>query len=548
MAITKNKIKRTAIGAVKSAPVKSRALALLMTLAMLIMMATALSACNPPTPDPTPEPVGVGQTITFDTSNAAIKVGESIVESAQTDENGNLTFTAMPVDNAMTLLWHEAKPSLNITVNGNVFTITGATADATVSLIYWPKTPSPTPVFTGTGSANDSYVITDEGDLQQLAADVFDGNPYTGDHFSLAADLDLSGFEWLPIGGGAGVTSFQGVFDGKNQADGSNHTITGINYNHTEGDWSKGTSMKNNIGLFGKVEVDASVSNLTIINGSIAAQRAVGGIVGTSWGTIDNCVNLSVTVRSTDSQGTGGIAGASRINGDLTPPSTPVISNCRNEAAVTSTLAANPNSSSNGGGGNSQGGSAGGIVGENEGKVYNCSNTGTIKAEWNAGGLVGSDQDNSQQESNTVTLGLIANSYNAGNVEGYYAGGIVGFQFASAENVYNYGTVTVVATPAGGAAGEIIGEFAPDPNTQGIVNDYLYYRTGTGALPVAGQVTSGSFNGSESGGNFGYDPATGKTSLLTLLNAWVDETTLTDPYQYWAIVVGENNGYPIFDY
>jgi hypothetical protein len=506
---------------------------------MLMAMAMMLSACDPPTPDPTPEPVGAAQTISFDTSNAAIQVGGSTVESAQTDENGNLVFTAVPVDNTMTLLWQESKPSLNITVNGNEFTITGATANATVSLIYWPKTPVGDPevdsAFSGgNGSSSQPYVISNIGDLQQLAADVFGipgdtgtsdySNPYYEKFFKIdvnAANLNASTFEWLPIGGGAGPTSFQGFFDG------SGKTIIGINYDHTEGDWSKGTSMKNNIGLFGKVEADASVSNLSIDDGEIAAQRGVGGIVGTSWGTIDNCHNLGVEVTFTETQGGGGIAGASRIDGIKTPPSTPVVSNCTNAAAVESTLPANPNPGPDG----TKGGSAGGIVGENEGLLYNCSNTGTITSLWNAGGLVGANQNNIQQTKSTqgvtvVTLGYIANSYNAGAVTGAYAGGIVGYQFASAENVYNYGTVTGTS-----AAGEIIGELAVDTSDLTIVNDYLYYRTGTGALPVAGEETSGSYNGSESDGDFGYADPGELEYLLSLLDAWAVDAG--SPYKRW---------------
>jgi hypothetical protein len=541
MAITKNKIKRTAIGAVKSAPVKSRALALLLTVMMLMTMATALSACNPPTPDPGPTPVGEGPTITFDVSNTTIQVSENAVTSTNTDGDGDLEFSVTPAA-GMSVLWYDSMDANGnrLTINdegNNTYKIVGATVDAEVYFISWPKTSSSTPSFTGGGTEASPYVIADEGDLQQLAVDVFDGYLYKDNYFALTANLDLSGFEWLPIGGGAAPTprSFNGHFDG------ANHTISGINYDHSAGNWSRGSSIKNNIGLFGKVEVGASVSNLTIENGNIAAQRAVGGIVGTSWGTIDNCHNSSVPVTFSQTQGGGGIAGASRINGEEDPPSTPKISNCTNDAAVESTLEANPNPEPDG----TKGGSAGGIVGENEGLLYNCSNTGDITSNWNAGGLVGANQNNVQQEkyaplATVVTLGYIMNSYNAGAVTGYCAGGIVGYQFASAENVYNHGTVS------GTYAGDIIGELAVDTTDLSITNDYLYYRIGTDAV---GQETSGDFN--ENGG-YEYDP-TGDdpdlpdmSELLTSLNAWVTNNQTTPPtYKTWKITA-ENDGYPVF--
>jgi hypothetical protein len=207
-----------------------------------------------------------------------------------------------------------------------------------------------------------------------------------------------------------------------------------------------------------------------------------------------------------------------------------VVSNCTNAAAVVSELSADPSTSSSG----AQGGSAGGIVGENEGRVFNCSNTGAITSNWNAGGLVGANQNNVQQskyeeELTIITLGYIENSYNAGAVEGAYAGGIVGYQFASAKNVYNYGMVTGTS-----AAGEIIGQLSPDPNTQNIINDYLYYRTGTGTLPVIGQDDSeGAYNGSEVDDDFGYTDPSGLGYLLDLLNAWVGDAG--NPYKEWDI-------------
>jgi hypothetical protein len=523
---------------------------------MLVAMAMALGACTPPTPEPTPDTNGA-QTITFDTSNTAIEVGGNVVTSASTDENGDLTFSVEPAA-GMNVLWDDSMDAsgdpLTITDNGDgTYSIVGASSAAEVYFISWPKTPSATPTFTGGGTEIDPYEIADVGDLQQLAADVFGGNFYEDKYFALTDNLSLSGFEWLPIGGGAAPpveedeklvpVSFKGFFDG------GGYTISGINYAHDAGEWSKGDSIKNNIGLFGKVDVGASVSNLTINDGSIAAQRSVGGIVGESWGTIDNCKNEGVTISASQTRGTGGIAGSSRIDGTEKPASTPIISNCTNAASVANTFEQDSSPSSNARQSSSasdseanedtsKGGSAGGIVGENEGLLYNSSNTGAISSTWNAGGLVGSNQNNVQQQkyapgAEVITLGLIANSYNAGAVSGVCAGGIVGYQFASAANVYNYGAVT------GTNAGEIIGELNVDTTDEDITNDYLYYRTGT---TVVALDTSGEYNESESGGDFEYSDPDDLVYLLGLLNTWAGDAG--NPYKSW---IAGSDEHPTFN-
>jgi hypothetical protein len=484
--------------------------------------------------------VGIApRTITFYAINGTITVGGTTILDGQTgtavtNSVGDLSFTVNP-DTNMSLLGVTsnenqggARESLDIERAGNSFSIDAATFDGEVYVIYWPKTPSSTPSFGNhTGNVDDPYVISSLGDLQQLSADVYGGYTYAGKYFQLTADIDLNGAAnnpWVPIGGGAGDYSFEGTFNG------NGHTISDLYYNYVSGYWSRGNTIMNNVGLFGKVNVGGAVRNLTLADGSITSQRSVGAIVGKNWGTVDNCTNAGVTVTGTESEGTGGVVGSSWVNfheGD-SGYDVPTVSNCTNAASVTSDYSR---------------AAVGGIIGENEGYVYNCSNSGTIEADYNnAGGIVGSNEEASPDSGGGyVSDGYVNNSYNSGAITANTAGGIVGFQELRAQNVYNYGTITGTNTnPNYAGVGEIIGELGSYVGASW--NDFLYYRVdanGDPLLPVVG-AGNNSYNGSESGGNFGYADPAGLEDLLTLLNDWVDD--IGSPYRSWDADI---DGHPV---
>ena len=170
----------------------------------------------------------------------------------------------------------------------------------------------------GSGAAYDPYIIATTDHWLELAASVNSGNSYEEKFFSLTADLDFSGINFMPIGGAVvnnNDTYFAGFFDGRN------HSILNVQ-----------VGASRFAGLFGNIW-RATVKNLTLGGNSwIEGNLFVGGIVGrASYGEIYNCrVEKTVTIAASQNSSSciGGIAGQI-YNGS-------VISNCSNVATVTS--------------------------------------------------------------------------------------------------------------------------------------------------------------------------------------------------------------------
>lgn len=121
--------------------------------------------------------------------------------------------------------------------------------------------------------------------------------------------------------------------------------------------------------------------------------------------------------------------------------------------------------------------SAGGIAGQNEGTIENCSFSGTISGRNSVGGIAGYNQGKIQYSYNTGTVSgnqqvggiagtntgsgnLISNCYNTGNVSSTATsasntGGIVGINQSTArvEICYNTGNVSSTNTTVGGIVG-----------------------------------------------------------------------------------------------
>ncbi len=377
----------------------------------------------------------------------------------------------------------------------------------------------------GSGTEVAPYEIDTAADLAQLSANVQGGTVYAGKYFVMTDDISLSPasasdatvnptvagtagytgggtvYEWLPIGGGNTSYSFQGHFDG------NDCTIYNIFYNQSTGSYGTGNSVANNIGLFGKLEENASIRNLTISGGYVGAQRSVGGLVGKGWGDIANCVNDGTVVYGNEAKGVGGIIGANWVNTATNPPS---ILNSANYGKVIIGYSS---------------GSAGGIAGENEGTILNCWNAGEVISPYNAGGLVGSNKNDYNKQTGTggTVYGGISNSYNNGTVTGGIAGGIAAFQKGSMRNCYNIGDIT-----GSTYAGELIGEMSSS-----LTNDALRYE---GSSAPVGHLVSGS------PATVSFSSASG---LLSDLNGWVSAQSGGD-YSIWTIDPGENSGYPIF--
>ncbi|MDR2580918.1 MAG: MBG domain-containing protein, partial [Fibromonadaceae bacterium] len=256
----------------------------------------------------------------------------------------------------------------------------------------------------GDGVEGIPYIIETAEQLAKLAefvnhSDVDIRNAYADKHYVLAADIDLSGYDWVPIGNGGNV--FRGVFDG-------------------DGKKISNLRIKSNIfssGLFGGIN-GATVRNLGVENVKIniisTASSRVGGIVGSASN------NSSIE----NSYVTGKISGDNTGIGQY--------------------------------GGNSVGGIAGSVASGSV--IKNGYFIGTVinkvSSGGSTGGIAGSVSDNGLVENSYVIGTVTSNSRNgstggiAGNVGGAPGGGI--------NNCYSLTTVNALST-ASSIAGDYWG-------------------------------------------------------------------------------------------
>lgn len=119
----------------------------------------------------------------------------------------------------------------------------------------------------GDGSKDKPYLICNDMQLAKLAHDVNNGVSFSGKHFKLTKDIDLSKALWTPIG----VTnpSTKRFFNGK--FDGDGHTISNM---HIVWTYDSGTEIS--LGLFSRLSgtaanetAFATVTNLTVNNARI---------------------------------------------------------------------------------------------------------------------------------------------------------------------------------------------------------------------------------------------------------------------------------------
>jgi hypothetical protein len=440
----------------------------------------------------------------------------------------------------------------------------------------------------GDGTVGNPYVIATAADFAQLSADVAAGIDYDGEYFILANSIALNaasinpalvnpgckgpaGYsgpavnEWTPVGGaGAGPVpdhilesyGFNGHFDGQN------FTVYNAFYNRSDPEIGRGVYPENQIGIFGDLYKHGSVINLSTAGGYIGGNVSVGGIVGRCWGgTVYNCHNGNF-IYATGSQGTGGVVGSNWIDTDEGENGVQIlieatVDRCSNSATVVGDYMKPATEEEPA----KRSGSAGGVVGENECNVINSWNTGLVGALLNAGGVVGSNQNESSNQKVTIeTPGKVYNCYNTADIgatpaTGNYipagiadcAGGIIGYQTGSCENVYNTGIITVnsgVYTPEPDPVGQIIGLMKVRTGAGATAQTNDDFNSFTGATPSApvGYVKYGTV-----GSNlYTFTAATpDKNDLRDRLNAWIDLQSDTT-YKRWMRNSTINNGYPVF--
>ena len=141
--------------------------------------------------------------------------------------------------------------------------------------------------------SDGSYTVTSADGLMNVAELVNGGK--TDINITLDKNIDLTGKGWTPIG-----TSFDNSYKGT--FDGGGHTITGLTV----------TTNDQFAGLFGYLNRAGMVKNVVMEGIQITSNHmfgCTGGVVGYSWGTIENC-SVSGSVSGTDC--VGGVVGSQK--------------------------------------------------------------------------------------------------------------------------------------------------------------------------------------------------------------------------------------------
>ena len=183
--------------------------------------------------------------------------------------------------------------------------------------------------------SNGSYTVTSADGLMNVAELVNGGK--TDINITLDKNIDLTGKGWTPIG-----TSFDNSYKGT--FDGGGHTITGLTV----------TTNDQFVGLFGYLNRAGTVKNVVMEGIQITSNHmfgCTGGVVGYSWGTIENC-SVSGSVSGTDC--VGGVVGSQKAGS---------IIGCSSSATVKGTHY------------------VGGVAGEKWGTMTACYATGNVTLE-----------------------------------------------------------------------------------------------------------------------------------------------------------------------
>ena len=148
-------------------------------------------------------------------------------------------------------------------------------------------------------SNTNTYTVYNADGLMNVAELVNGGK--SDINITIDTDIDLTGKDWTPIGTDYD-NSYKGTFDG------GGHTITGLTF----------TTNDEYAGLFGWLNRAGTVKNVVMEGVQITSNQiyggSIGGVVGYSWGTIENC---SVSGSVSGTVYVGGVVGA-QIDGSIT--------------------------------------------------------------------------------------------------------------------------------------------------------------------------------------------------------------------------------------
>ena len=240
--------------------------------------------------------------------------------------------------------------------------------------------------------SNGSYTVTSADGLMNIAKLVNGGK--SDINITLDKNIDLTGKDWTPIGTNYD-NSYKGTFDG------GGHTITGLTV----------TTYDKYAGLFGWLNSAGTVKNVVMEGVQITNNHSsgfAGGVVGNSWGTIENC---SVSGSVNGEVYVGGVVGK-QTSGSMT--------GCSSSATVKGTV------------------NVGGVAGESWGSMTACYATGNVTLEIypgkdiSGGGVVGFKGGNSVLAC-YATGNVNSKGSSTGNV---HIGGLFGYKYATAIACY----------------------------------------------------------------------------------------------------------------
>ena len=240
--------------------------------------------------------------------------------------------------------------------------------------------------------SNGSYTVYNADGLLNVAELVNGGK--TDINITLDKNIDLTGKDWTPIGTNYD-NSYKGTFDG------GGHTITGLTV----------TTYDKYAGLFGWLNSAGTVKNVVMEGVQITNNHSsgfAGGVVGNSWGTIENC---SVSGSVNGEVYVGGVVGK-QTSGSMT--------GCSSSATVKGTV------------------NVGGVAGESWGSMTACYATGNVTLEIypgkdiSGGGVVGFKGGNSVLAC-YATGNVNSKGSSTGNV---HIGGLFGYKYATAIACY----------------------------------------------------------------------------------------------------------------
>ncbi|OXU15671.1 GLUG motif-containing protein [Sedimentisphaera salicampi] len=266
----------------------------------------------------------------------------------------------------------------------------------------------------GSGSSSDPYQISTKADLEAVT-----NSPAA--HYILVNDIDLSTTTYdeaviSPNEASYWSSNYEGTpFTGS--FDGAGFQISGLTIDCGEED--------EYLGLFGKIDSQALIMDVKLVNVDVSGDDYVGALAGSSPSEVSNVIGCSATGGSVSASGNnlGGLIGCNHG----------FVQNCYSTLLVSGSAT-----------------DAGGLIGENyNGTVTGCYTAGTLScSNTYTGGLVGYAGGSS----------TITQSYSEMDVTGYaIVGSLVGQNRGIVSDCYAVGNANAAFTGTGCETGALVG-------------------------------------------------------------------------------------------